>query len=642
MNPSYLDLPYRLRRRVARELRQRARGLDRIWDRWNYRRTVRGSCSRDLLLVWTSTAGDPTIMHDSEWGSPAEITAVVAAAERACAHEFDLLGSGPTALGVRIDWHRDFKSGHRWDPALHHSKIRWDDLPEGVDVKVPWELSRCQHFAALGLADRLGGNAGYYAEWKVQTRDWIAANPVGRGVNWSCAMDVGMRAVNWLNAAILFKPRIETDDDPAFFELLAESLWHHGLHIERNLEWSGPRCLLAGNHFLADLTGLLAIGGLFRMTGPGRRWWRFARQWVEHEMTRQVNPDGTNYETSTSYHRMVMEMFLWADTLATRLGDPFPAAYRQRLDRMADFVAAYSAPGGFAAQFGDNDSGRLLVAGVDDGSDHRYLVRGDCGFGGKMNRLLLRGTAALPGGAGSAPSAFRDGGFYFLKKGIAWAGLRAGPVSHGGAHAHCDQLSLVFNLAGRDILVDRGTGVYTPDPAKRNHYRATGSHNTFQINRWEQNGFGAGKADVFRMPDHVRSRVIRHEDAGPVGLWEAEHRGYERYREGLICRRAVRLSDTSLEIEDSFAGPEPEDQLEWYFHFAPGLACEAGAESAMITVDGFQLRLAWRFLATARVEAVSHSPAYGVERPARALMIVAKAAECPASCCFSLTWSAAR
>ena len=28
-------------------------------------------------------------------------------------HEFDLLGSGPTQLGERIDWHVDFKTG-RW------------------------------------------------------------------------------------------------------------------------------------------------------------------------------------------------------------------------------------------------------------------------------------------------------------------------------------------------------------------------------------------------------------------------------------------------------------------------------------------------------------------------------------------------
>src|SRR5688572_25935379 len=34
---------------------------------------------------------------------------IISAADAACAHEVDLLGSGPVALGTRIDWHRDYK-----------------------------------------------------------------------------------------------------------------------------------------------------------------------------------------------------------------------------------------------------------------------------------------------------------------------------------------------------------------------------------------------------------------------------------------------------------------------------------------------------------------------------------------------------
>jgi len=38
---------------------------------------------------------------------------IAGSADRVYAHVFDLLGSGPVALGTPIDWHADFKSGYR-------------------------------------------------------------------------------------------------------------------------------------------------------------------------------------------------------------------------------------------------------------------------------------------------------------------------------------------------------------------------------------------------------------------------------------------------------------------------------------------------------------------------------------------------
>jgi hypothetical protein len=45
---------------------------------------------------------------------PDEVRGVVEAADRVLAHEFDLLGSGPTVLGTPLPWHEDFKTGRRW------------------------------------------------------------------------------------------------------------------------------------------------------------------------------------------------------------------------------------------------------------------------------------------------------------------------------------------------------------------------------------------------------------------------------------------------------------------------------------------------------------------------------------------------
>ena len=72
-------------------------------------------------------------------------------ADEICTHIFDLLGSGKQELGKEIDWHLDFKTGFRWDPKEYYLGTgKHVTLDDGSDVKVPWELSRCQHFVTIG------------------------------------------------------------------------------------------------------------------------------------------------------------------------------------------------------------------------------------------------------------------------------------------------------------------------------------------------------------------------------------------------------------------------------------------------------------------------------------------------------------
>ena len=80
---------------------------------------------------------------------PASIDRAIDAADQVCAHVFDLLGSGPTFLGERIDWHKDFKVCWQWE-SVYYTDVNYLDLDQPYDVKVPWELSRFHHAVTLG------------------------------------------------------------------------------------------------------------------------------------------------------------------------------------------------------------------------------------------------------------------------------------------------------------------------------------------------------------------------------------------------------------------------------------------------------------------------------------------------------------
>ena len=96
-----------------------------------------------------------------------------------------------------MPWHSDFKTGREW-PVRFCKDIEYLELDRPSDVKVPWELSRAQHFPVLGQAYWLTGDERYAREFVAEVDDWIDRNPLAYGVNWACAMDVALRAVNWM------------------------------------------------------------------------------------------------------------------------------------------------------------------------------------------------------------------------------------------------------------------------------------------------------------------------------------------------------------------------------------------------------------------------------------------------------------
>jgi hypothetical protein len=299
-----------------------------------------------------------------------------------------------------IDWQLDFKSGHRWSESTWHGRIRYGDRP-GVDVKVPWELARMQHLPQLAWAHALAAAdepwftspESYAREFRNQVLDFIATNPPRFGVNWTTAMDVGIRVANWVVAYDLFRAAgVEFDD--GFRAELARSVYAHGAYLVRHLEWNGGA---RGNHYLADVAGLLFAAAYLPRTTETDAWLAFAVQELVGETEHQFTPDGACFEASTVYHRLSAEMVVYATALVLGLGtekraalaeydaavhrprprlrpapialhplpggggsSPFGPAHVERIQRMAEFTRDVTKPDGRVHQVGDNDSGRFL------------------------------------------------------------------------------------------------------------------------------------------------------------------------------------------------------------------------------------------------------------------------------------------
>jgi uncharacterized heparinase superfamily protein len=527
---------------------------------------------------------------------------LLARADQLVAHRFDLLGSGPVELGAEIDWQRDFKSGRAW-PLWHISRLPIS-YPDSSDIKVPWELSRFQHLPLLAAAHQVSRDERYLAELGSQLTSWIAANPVEFGANWACTMDVAIRAVNWLAALALCAT--DAARQPWLAPVLG-SLLLHGRFIRGHLEYGSAR----GNHYLSDIVGLLVVSAPFTSSSEGIGWARWAARELGREMQHQVRADGCAHEASTSYHRLVAELFIIGrDAAAALAPTELDPRIGEGLDRMLAFVSDYTRPDGLAPQIGDADSGRVLPLGDYGASDQR-------------SHLHLFRQAQRTYHPAIRSAAYRDGGFYLLRGGDLYCAVRCGDVGiYGrGCHAHNDLLAFELCHGRTPLVVDPGSYVYTADPTERNRFRSTAWHSTLQVDGAEQNELRADR--LFAMEDRARGELLRWEMTGSGTTLVARHHGYESLAHPATHVRMLHLAADGqrLEILDEVASDAAHELL-WSFPLAP---CHVESSEGVIIAHFSEVTLEVRAETTLpSVEQGWTSPAYGVKTQAPVLRLRAR------------------
>src|SRR4030042_3567515 len=498
-----------------------------------------------------------------------EAKKIITGADKICEHKFDLLGSGEVFLGENIDWHTDFKTGYRWDSKKFYKDI---EIPYGKgDIKMPWELSRFQHLTLLGQAYWISGDEKYASAFVNQITDWIKRNPLKLGPNWACTMDVAIRAANWLVGWEFFKGSLAISE--AFRLLFLKSLLSHARFIRSHLEYSGG---LTSNHYLSDIAGLFFIAGMVPEFKESGRWLAFSRKELETEMMKQVYPDGCDFEASTCYHRLVLELFFYPALLGKRIGIEFSKEYNTKLKKMFEVVLYLIKPDGRIPQIGDNDNGRFLRFEGPNKEilDMRYLLPlasvyfGDAQFKvfyddnedrlsdhvvpilwnfGLQGLKLWQNMPAMDNRElGSKP--FPNAGWYVIRNKSDYFIISCGlnGQNGNGGHAHNDKLSFELSANGSDVIVDPGSFVYTADPISRNKFRSTISHNTTMLDDKEQNEFYGDL--LFFLPDNTKATCKKWHKNDSGIIFEGAHYGYQRLKNRVVYERLIAYSKKEREF----------------------------------------------------------------------------------------------
>lgn len=525
-------------------------------------------------------------------------------------HCWPLLGFGEKCFGVEeIVWCRDPLSGFVW-PLDFHADINLI-RNDGSDARVVWELNRLSHLITLGRAYAVAGGAlaqplgkaqsdgsEFADEFFRQLASWREQNPAGRGINWNCAMEVALRAMNLLAAFELFLQAPQMDES-TLADLL-RMFEQHGAHIQRNLEFSH---IATSNHYLSDVTGLLWLGVMLPELAAAREWREFGLRELLQELDKQTLADGADYEASTGYHRLKLELFLYSFVLCHLNGIQIAEAHWNKLRGMIDYLRAYLQPNGRAPLIGDTDSGQVMPIVRRSGDHHGYLLAlGAAVFqeprfkipGQSTPEELLwilgaqgvRDYQTLGSGERPQTQAFSDAGIYILRQEDLHLLFNASDigVNGRGSHGHNDALGIEVSACGTAFIVDPGSYVYTADLHQRHLFRSTAYHSTVEIDRVEQNT--TDERAPFVMGNDARPRVLGWESGPGKDVVIAEHGGYERLPQPVTHRRTVTFNKTDRLwlVADDITG-QGEHQLVFRFHLAPGLDTSVRSDGIIEVCD---------------------------------------------------------
>ena len=576
---------------------------------------------------------DSTVAFRRELLQLENLQAIVKDGQSVLDNNCEILGSPKMHIGKSIDWMKDFRSEKQW-PAKKLSRSEILDLNHESDIKRVWELSRFHQVWWLGKAYWATNDERYAEKFGELVGHWILHNPVGFGPNWANAMEVSIRSCNWIMGYCFFCASKSLSDE--FWMRLLKSLYSHGRFVQRHLEYAPHN----GNHLISDIVGLLTLGLFFRSAPFGERWVQWAVRALQEEMETQVYPDGVNYEKSLGYHRFVLELFYTATILCKRNSIPLKDTFLSRLEKMFDFVLAYTRPDGSAPLVGDADDGRLFrFSASEDFNDHRHALsvgavlfnRPD--FGAASNELSqdvlwLFGADAFikyrpmeSQHIKSAGRAFIHGGFYILRSADAHVFIDADDIGTRGkgGHGHNDTLSFELWCDGSPLIVDSGTFAYTSDSHLRNQFRSTSAHNTIMVDGKELAEF-AGLWSV--RSDRTNPRVLDFAKKVDRQIIEAEHYGYFRRPLGTIHRRRIELmvNPFGFVVTDVLSGSGSHD-VESFLHFAPGVVLERGDPRSIVAKARNASYLISVSNGKLKTEEGWSSPSYGVRERNQVLII---------------------
>lgn len=585
-------------------------------------------------------AGEPDLAAESRTWVDAKARVLAdkhfQAADRLLAGKIDVFALAGFDLGIEPRWNHDPKTGTA-APMTFGKSLNYRDAQRVGDIKYLWELNRHLHLVTLAQGYAISGDKRYAALVRRHLESWLAACPYGMGPNWTSALEVAIRLINWAVAWQLLggmnSPLFANGTGGQFRRTWLEGVFQHAEFARTYFS----RYSSANNHLIGEAAGLFIAATTWPCWAEARHWRATAAAVLEHEIQAQIAPDGVNREQSVGYQQFTLDLLLLPLLAGRANGWKFSAGYEQRIEAMLEYLASIMDAGGHLPCIGDSDDAVLVRfdPGANFSLAHSQLAtgallfqRGDfkakAGALDDRTRWLFGADAdgrfhALPATQPSLPirRAFADGGYWILGCDFESDNeirmvVDAGALGYQAiaAHGHADALSFTLSIGGLEFLVDPGTYAYHTDNAWRRYFRGTGAHNTLRIDGVDQSESGGN----FMWLRKAKASCELYSSLPDTDLFQGAHDGYLRLADPVRHSRRISLDKAArrIAITDELQ-MNGEHDVELLFHCSERCTVAPAGERHRISNDGHMLllRLPAHVGATTSIYVGSDAPRFG-------------------------------
>lgn len=401
---------------------------------------------------------------------------------------------------------------NRWLSAPDTGRI-WDDQFFGDipfrqgnsvgDIRVLWEPARLQHLIAVSLLMRDSDNEVSHLELvKLYIDHVISFDKLNRplkGPHYVSSMECALRIISLLISYDLGRETIlnKSENPDEIRAAIANIVVGHAWFVFQRLSLHSS----AGNHVLAEASGLFLAGLYFPEHQEAQKWYSKGLTLFTTHIERQVDESGWGREGATWYLRQILDYAHLIISCLRHRGMKVPGPLLDAYERGNICQELLTKRIGSYPVIGDSDSGWAVSEFFLRSSGEEVVSIRETNYS--------EFTRAVVAGKGVGLSAL-----------INYGDLGMGPTfGHGHAHA----LSVALYSGGEPILADPGTYSYTGHPEMRRYFRSTSAHNTVSVNGEDQ----AQQDLLFMWSKPYISRALLVKQIGTVVAVVATHNGYD-------------------------------------------------------------------------------------------------------------------
>lgn len=439
------------------------------------------------------------------------------------------------------------------DLSLGQSNLHWTVLeqrPPDQDIKLIWEPARFGWAITLARAYAFSSDPIYAQAFWEKTLKFIDLHPPNLGRQWQSGQEVAIRLMVWTFCDRVFGSAPEST--PENRQRLWQAIAEHAQRIPPTLVYARAQ---NNNHLISEAAGLYTAGLYLKDHPKANQWHELGWRWLNCAFQHQIDEFGTYGQHSTNYHRVMLQLALFADHFRRLSNEPeWPDLTKDRLAAATRWLWGLTDPHtGSVPNLGANDSALLFPLSSHPLEDFRPVV-------------------------GAAAKAFLDQDIYgdpALSEMADWFSLSTpeepdliqpqapdmlrveNPSGRAFIHtahfrdrpSHADQLHIDLWWQGVNVAQDPGTFQYNAQPPWNNALSGTAVHNTLLVDGQDQ----MVRAGRFLWLDWAQASVIAHEigENGNIKSVTAEHNGYRNL--GIRHQRTIKAIEHGWIISDTLS-----------------------------------------------------------------------------------------